>query len=273
MPTSKVIPFDYQNSIFSPDIVCLGQLSHSGYINFKRLYDFLKTQNHQLKILDIGCGAGAMIASLQKTLPQHQYNGIDISAKAIEYGKSQYKNINLDIIKSGKIDFPSSSIDLVIISEVLEHVDDYKNILEKATEILKKDGFLYLTSPLEKSLTTVQGIILKTTNILLSTKTTGHINTFTKKSIFEILNDTNLRPIRYSYSQHLFWQISMTVYQILLIALKKDVSLHRPSRNNDYSYLNPFGILIKTVSFITNIESMILKKVPGSDIQIICRKY
>lgn len=265
--------FDYSQSIFSPDPINVGEWTHSGYINFKRIYDYLKTQKTELKILDIGSGAGAMIASLQKYFPQHDYYGSDISPKAIKYGKTQFSNINLQIASSDKLPFSDSSFDIIIISEVLEHVTDYKKSLKEATRVLKTRGILYLTSPLEKSLLTIQGLLLKSFGVLLSNTTTGHTNTFTKKDLFSYLKINHYQIFQETYSQHIIWQILLTIYQSLLILFKKDISLHRPPQNSKGFKPQPiFGIIIKAVAFVTNIESEIFKKIPGSDIQLICKK-
>ena len=51
--------------------------------------------------------------------------------------------------------FPDESWKLIICNHVLEHVPDYKTALKELRRILKKDGFLELTVPIDRNLETV----------------------------------------------------------------------------------------------------------------------
>jgi ubiquinone/menaquinone biosynthesis C-methylase UbiE len=265
--------YNYQNVIFSPEKIHTTDLTHSGYINFHRAIPAIKTLPTKAKVLDIGCGAGAMLASLESVIQDKTYYGVDISEKAISYGKKTFKHITLTVSPSDKLNFPDSYFDAVIVSEVLEHVQSIPETVNEIKRVLKKGGTLYFTSPLEKSMFTLQGIMLHYFHYVLSTHTTGHINFFNEKDIVQMLEKNNFKIQQKSYSQHLIWQITMCIYQLFLVYTKKDIFTARTLSTSSGKITSRItkGV-IKTISIITNIESMLLYNMPGSDIQVLCIK-
>lgn len=91
----------------------------------------LKYQTQPKNILEIGCSSGYRLNALKQIFPHAQIHGIDPSIKAIEYGKSIYANIKLNV---GTIDdlnaFSNQEFDLIIVGFVFYVVD--RNILLKS---------------------------------------------------------------------------------------------------------------------------------------------
>ncbi|NVM22029.1 MAG: class I SAM-dependent methyltransferase [Desulfobacterales bacterium] len=95
------------------------------------------------RILDVGCGTGFISRSLTG---KNEVHGVDISAeylsRAASYG---IKTEQWDIQKG--LPFDSSSFDVVLLAEVLEHVFDTDALLSEVRRVLKEDGVLVLTVP------------------------------------------------------------------------------------------------------------------------------
>jgi len=103
-----------------------------------------------VKILEIGVGKGIFYEKLKKEIPQMQYTGIEASAAMFE--ETEKKGINA--IKCFVPPFPPSlekgSFDMIIMSHVLEHFRDYREVLEVLSGInalLKPNGKLLLFYP------------------------------------------------------------------------------------------------------------------------------
>ena len=81
------------------------------------------------KILDFGCGAGHMVKAL--SLQKYNAVGVDINEALINVGKSNYKDLNINIINENKIfDFvKKSNFDCLILINVIEHLRDMYNLL------------------------------------------------------------------------------------------------------------------------------------------------
>ena len=98
-------------------------------------------------ILDVGCGAGILAAELK--MLGHVVDGIDISANAIERSRPHVRaGYCFDIVHdSWPKELEQKKFDVIIISEVIEHLFEPQALLEKAKFLLKKGGYLIVTTP------------------------------------------------------------------------------------------------------------------------------
>lgn len=101
-------------------------------------------------ILDIGCGVGTVdfyLGSLGvKVL------GIDISSNGIEIAKKNSKHLGVArLVKFSRMNFPESlpkkRFDLIVCSEVLEHLDNDENAVKGIFNLLKPGGLVIASSP------------------------------------------------------------------------------------------------------------------------------
>ncbi len=92
------------------------------------------------KILDIGCAGGWMSSKLAEKFPQAQIWGIDIYDEAINHGRKLYPKIDFRIADAHKMPFKKNSFDLIICTEVLEHLDNPRAVLLEMKRVLKKKG-------------------------------------------------------------------------------------------------------------------------------------
>jgi SAM-dependent methyltransferase len=95
------------------------------------------------RILDVGCGTGGMLASLQAF---GEVEGIDSDPSAIafchERGISSAK-----LADSPPIPFPDHAFDLVTSFDVLEHVDDDAGLLSEVHRVLAPGGIFVVAVP------------------------------------------------------------------------------------------------------------------------------
>lgn len=120
---------------------------------YRVLIDVINNNVHQLqskKVLDIGCGAGTV--SFYLASKKARIWGIDISQRAIQKCVQTAKNLSLqkqarffcgtlDTLKN------NSKFDLVICSEVIEHIENDREFLKDIYKILKKGSVLILSTP------------------------------------------------------------------------------------------------------------------------------
>jgi ubiquinone/menaquinone biosynthesis C-methylase UbiE len=107
----------------------------------------LITTAKEQSLLDVGCGEGRYRADSAHL----NYVGIDIpvytgtGTHGIHTGSWKYQ---LDVAASGtNIPFKSESFDVVLCSEVLEHVPDPARLVAECARVVSKGGVIILTAP------------------------------------------------------------------------------------------------------------------------------
>lgn len=100
------------------------------------------------RVLDVGCGNGYYLSLLNRLGLNLDLVGIDIDKPALVDAAKFIgdKSVKLILVDGSKIPFPSNSFDKVVMSEVIEHVDNEEAVLEEVLRVLKKNGKFCLTT-------------------------------------------------------------------------------------------------------------------------------
>ena len=102
------------------------------------------------KILDYGCRKGDFAFSLNKLKRFELIYGVDLDGDALNKAKSEDINDDIQWIqieKNKKIPLGDSSVDNVIMTEVLEHIYNKKFIIDEIFRILVENGQAFITVP------------------------------------------------------------------------------------------------------------------------------
>lgn len=104
------------------------------------------------RVADIGCGAGTICFYIANK--GNRVLGADVSPKAIKACSESSKIMGLDELTKFKVvDFPNKAIDgkfdLIIFSEVIEHLQEDNLALNRIYNILNNKGILIITTPSE----------------------------------------------------------------------------------------------------------------------------
>lgn len=129
------VPADYYQKGVKENL--LQKIWHTNKLNM-----VLKSIEYEKKekILDVGCASGWFIFEISKKYPKSYCFGIDIYEKGIDYAKKKYSHIKFKTADAHKIPYEKEVFDIVICTEVLEHVDDPKLVLTEIKRVLKKGG-------------------------------------------------------------------------------------------------------------------------------------
>ncbi len=104
---------------------------------YNKLIDII-VNLHSNKILDVGCGEGFTLSLLKKKNIGKIIEGIDNSIDAISIGKNLFPGISFKVGDIYNLPYKSNSFDLVICSEVLEHLDDPNRALQELIRVSRK---------------------------------------------------------------------------------------------------------------------------------------
>ena len=88
-------------------------------------------------VLDVGCGNGYLAHDVAKKAKR--VIGIDINKKYIEFAKRHYKKENLEFIVGDATKYQfNEKFDIIILSNVLEHIENRVEFLKKLKSIAPK---------------------------------------------------------------------------------------------------------------------------------------
>lgn len=103
-----------------------------------------------IKILDVGCGDGVMFFLLEKRFPNYNFDlfGIDNSNIALDIANKKVKNAHFKNADVYNLPFEDNSFDLIISSDVIEHVVNYEKMLSEIKRVGKYGAFVIIGTPL-----------------------------------------------------------------------------------------------------------------------------
>ena len=109
--------------------VCQYILNGLDSLNFKNL-------------LEVGCGTGNNLASLQSAYPDKIYRGCDFSLEQIRTARKHYEGIQFDIADARKLPYKDKTWDIVLVIGCLAHIPP-KHISECVQELKRvTSGYL-----------------------------------------------------------------------------------------------------------------------------------
>lgn len=143
-------------------------------------------------ICEVGCGAGEVLAQLQNRLPDDcRFCGYDISPQAHELSRPR-ANERLQFHQADLFADPQTTFDLVLVIDLIEHLDDYYGFLRK----LKPRGrHAIFHIPLDLSAYSVW----RSYPILDLRASVGHIHYFTKDTALAALAETGYEVLDWFY--------------------------------------------------------------------------
>jgi ubiquinone/menaquinone biosynthesis C-methylase UbiE len=96
------------------------------------------------RLLEVGCGTGAVLAVLGEEFPGARLHGVDIDANQLESARAYLTTagIEADLTEADAhaLPFPDAAFDHVWMMWVLEHLRDPVTALREARRVLQEDG-------------------------------------------------------------------------------------------------------------------------------------
>jgi 2-polyprenyl-3-methyl-5-hydroxy-6-metoxy-1,4-benzoquinol methylase len=110
---------------------------------------FPNRQPHSLSLLDVGCGNGSQLALPLAVKDGFQLTGVDKDSRSIDHAKQLAgQHPKIDFACGGVDDLSNKRLfDVVILSEVLEHLERPAELLTASARLMDPDGILIVTVP------------------------------------------------------------------------------------------------------------------------------
>jgi methionine biosynthesis protein MetW len=138
-------------------------------------------------VLDIGCGDGKGVILIANSFNVNfsKIYGVDISDASLKACQNQFNVIKMDIEKN-ELPFRNDTFDLVSCNQVLEHLRNYRKVINDAIEVTRKGGYILIGIPNLSHL--INRILLLFGFQPLCIALDGpHIHGFTHKSFVKLL--------------------------------------------------------------------------------------
>lgn len=232
MRSKKNVIGDFQKSIYSKssqsfDIVkdrkLVEQISHL-------------VQKSKCKILDVGCGDGHL---LEKFAEVHDCYGVDISKALLTIARKRGIRTYCVNLEKSRLPFPSNFFDVIICSEVIEHIVNTDNLLTELNRVLKSGGCLILTFPnVNQPISWIVQIALDLPPVYSARYKSPHVRDYTLRIVQKILSDfgfktinitgTYIYPFKGGFSQLLANKLSRFAEKIIIVSKKVKFSKGEP---------------------------------------------
>lgn len=110
----------------------------------KRNASYISVRLPRLRVCELGCGTGGNLVGIAD---HHEVVGIECSPQALAYARQTLG----DRVRYGRlpheIDLPRQSFDVVLMTDVLEHIEDDASAANAALRLLKPGGIVVATVP------------------------------------------------------------------------------------------------------------------------------
>lgn len=164
---------------------------------FKKILPYLKKVKNP-KIVDLAGGEGQFYDLLSKYKSDMDYTIVELSQKQRNIAKKKgIKTLSMDLAK--KFKFKDNSFDIIIASEIIEHIFDTKYFLSECNRILRKGGILVITTPNIATIGNRLGLLIGNRPSCIDARvegSPGHIRAFVKEDLVKLHKDAKLKIIK-----------------------------------------------------------------------------
>ena len=201
------------------------------------------------RVLDAGCGLGFTIAHIQTLLPEAALIGLDFSPGAIAWASNRFPTIDWRCGDLTAMDL-YEEFDLVVCTEVIEHIRDYEKVIANLCKAIRPGGHLILTTQAGRVHQTEQYV--------------GHLRHFKRHELLSRLQEQGLTSVT-----ALSWGWPA-------LTVLKYVSNIRADKTIEIFGSGSYGRISRTINHIAYFCTrwMSFKSSPfGSQILITCQKF
>ena len=132
---------------FTGERVIPGEVNDDLWAEHLARYAFASRYAGRGRALDIGCGTGYGVAEL--AVHGSFAAGLDPAAEAIDYARAHYRMANASFLRASAqaLPFADCAFHLITAFEVIEHLADWRALLEESRRVLHPDGIFLVSTP------------------------------------------------------------------------------------------------------------------------------
>jgi len=194
----------------------------------------------EMRVLDIGCSGGVLIHELKSKYAAIEVHGIDVSEEAVKKCKERGLT-HIFCMDAPMPQLETSSYDIIIASDCLEHIADDRTALTNWNQLLKPGGMALIFVPAFPALWSVHDEL------------NHHYRRYTRIELLTKLQQAGLNPVKSGY-----WNIVLFFPAIAIQFLSR---LLRYKKNDHKNIHTPSTVVNYLLTTWLNIENCLLGKV------------
>lgn len=145
-PANLKMLFDLDDALYKiqgTQSIAYGDGVHTKHRHTKYHDFFIDNIKEHENVLDVGCGYGALAFDIASRSTANTVYGIDISEPNIEFAKSKFTHPKVTYVHQDVLQYlPNKKIEVIVLSNVLEHLEHRVDFLKKLVELYKPSRFL-----------------------------------------------------------------------------------------------------------------------------------
>jgi SAM-dependent methyltransferase len=149
------------------------------------MFELFPQRKVPLSVIDYGCCTGGNTAALAKDF---SCTGVDASPTALEFAAEKYPDVSFLLAKDpSDISTTLSQADVILLADVIEHIEDDVGFLESMRNLVKCDTSIMITVPADPRLWS------------LHDDSHGHFRRYTRETLIQLLENCQLEVQFCSY--------------------------------------------------------------------------
>ena len=217
-----------------------------------------------VRVLDVGCGGGAVAKAVKAVRPDLEVFGCDMSEAALAAAVAEPGGVEFRLATAEHLPFADGVFDAVWIFDVLEHVDSPERVLAEVARVLRPGGAFHIVLPLEGQPRTLYRLVGCGTRWTAKVRHAGHIQIFSASRFESMAAAHGLPVVRTRWSYHALLQVLDVGY---FTWLDRRGPVHGSVEDMAVSRHGVAGALMRgatmTVASAAWAEARVLRALPG----------
>jgi 2-polyprenyl-3-methyl-5-hydroxy-6-metoxy-1,4-benzoquinol methylase len=160
------------------------------------------------RVLDLGCGEGALARTVKRLYPDAEVHGCDVSAAQLERARELGGAVEYRLT-SASLPYDNGFFQAVFLLDVLEHVRNPEDLLRDVVRVLAPGGRLLMHCPCEGQPLTLHWLLWKLRlGAQHKRELVGHIQRLTHRRVLKMAAKSGLNCRRVRYQYHALGQLS-----------------------------------------------------------------
>jgi 2-polyprenyl-3-methyl-5-hydroxy-6-metoxy-1,4-benzoquinol methylase len=146
------------------------------------------------QVLELGCSHGGFVALMSRA----GYNavGVELSPWVVDFAKRTF-DVSVLLGPVEKLDLPSSSLDVIVLMDVLEHLPSPVETMAHCLRILKDDGLLLIQTPRYTRGSVYEDLVATHAPFLEMLQGDEHLYLFTEESVARLFHQLGATQIQF----------------------------------------------------------------------------